>query len=65
MLDLCHYLSESLIPHFFEDLEEPSREVVHLDGLRQGLREELPIVRNLVHQLVQNRLRNTEQNRQL
>ena len=57
MLDLCHYLSESLIPHFFEDLEQPAREVVYLDGLRQGLREELPIVRHLVHQFVQNRLR--------
>ena len=65
MLDLCHYLSESLIPHFFKDLEQPAREVVHLDGLRQGLSKELPIVRHLVHQFVQNRLRRKRQNRQL
>ena len=49
MLNLCHYLSESLIPHFLEDLEQPTREVVHLDGLRQGLRKELSIMRHLVH----------------
>ena len=28
------YLSESLVPHFFEDLEQPPGEFVHLDGLR-------------------------------
>ena len=51
-----NYLSESLIPHFFKDLEQPPGEVVHLDGLRKGLGEEFTIVRHLMHQLVQNRL---------
>ena len=57
---MCHYLSKALVPHFLENFEEPAREFVHLDGLRQGLREELTIVRHLVHQFVQNRLSDGE-----
>ena len=57
LYNMSSYLCESFIPNLFENLEEPSREVVHFDGLRQGLGEEFAIVRHFVHQFVQNRLR--------
>ena len=57
LYNMSSYLCESFIPNLFENLEEPSREVVHSDGLRQGLGEEFAIMRHFVHQFVQNRLR--------
>jgi hypothetical protein len=56
----CTYLRQSLVPHCFVYLEQPGREVVHLDSLGQRLSEKLAVVRHPVHQIVQNELENAK-----